>query len=146
MAQYMARTANNILITAVISLALSACSNDTPAEQPANAEVASSAEDTPHPGEMIFMQCAACHSVLASDGHKIGPNLAGIVDRDAGTAEGFTYSDGMGKVDLVWTEETLDRFLKNPNEVIPGTTMIFVGVPDDTQRKALIDYLAQHAE
>lgn len=146
MAHYMARTANIILTAAVTSLALAACSNDTPAEQPANAEVASSAKGTAHPGEMMYMQCVACHSVLASDGHKIGPNLAGIVGSTAGAAEGFTYSDGMGKVDLVWTEEMLDRFLKNPNEVIPGTTMIFAGVQNDTQRKTLIDYLAQLRE
>jgi cytochrome c len=128
---------------ALAGLTLVGCSGEEPAGKVASA---GATEAEAHPGEMIFMQCVACHSVVASEGHKIGPNLAGVVGRAAGGAEGFTYSEGMGKTDLVWTAETLDQFLKNPNEVIPGTSMIFAGVANDAQRADLIDYLAQQPD
>lgn len=124
-------------------LVLAGCSNEEPAGEVASA---AGSEAETHPGEIIFMQCAACHSVVASEGHKIGPNLAGVTGRAAGAAEGFTYSAGMAGADLVWTAEVLDQFLENPNQVVPGTSMIFAGIANDAQRADLIDYLAQHPQ
>lgn len=126
-------------------LFLAACSADAPADETGAPTEVAAAQET-HPGEVIFMQCAACHSVVASEGNKIGPNLSGVVGREAGALESFSYSDGMGEVDLTWTPENLDAFLQNPNSVIPGTTMIFVGIQNDEQRAAVIDYMGHNPE
>ncbi|MFU8776550.1 MAG: c-type cytochrome [Roseovarius sp.] len=77
-------------------------------------------------GEKEFNKCKACH-MIASDsetivkGGKTGPNLYGIVGRTAGSVEGFSYSDGLaakGTEGLVWDEEELAAFLKDPNDYL----------------------------
>ncbi len=44
---------------------------------------------------------------------------------------------------LVWTRGTLDAFLADPQGMVPGTTMIMLGLPDPDDRRDLIDYLEQ---
>jgi len=96
-------------------------------------------------GQRSFVKCMACHMVGEKAQRRVGPPLNGVVGRAAGINEGFPYSPGMKKVtadNLVWSVETLDAFLAKPREVIPGTTMGFVGIPKAGERKALIAYLA----
>lgn len=88
-----------------------------------------------------FAACASCHSVEPGQARGAGPNLHGIVGRTAGTAEGFVYSKAMQESGLVWSPETLDRFLAAPTEVVPGTRMV-TRVTDPARRQAVIDYLA----
>jgi cytochrome c len=71
-----------------------------------------------------------------------GPSLAKIWQRKAGTVERFSrYSEAIKRVDLVWTEATLDRWLTNPEGLIPGTTMTFPGLRDGKARQDVIAYL-----
>ncbi|MEO9461181.1 MAG: c-type cytochrome [Marinomonas sp.] len=128
---------------ALTALLLSGCSG---APEAGSGEGAASSSDTTHPGKTAFMQCAACHSVEASDGNKLGPNLAGIIDRKAGVYEGFAFSEAMVNSDITWTREELDAFLKSPTASAPGTTMIFAGIADEKRRADLIDYLAQSGD
>ena len=93
------------------------------------------------PGKTLFIQCAACHTVEAGGPNRVGPNLAGIVGKEAASHEGFSYSAAMKQKAPVWDEATLDEFLKHPQNFVPGTTMAFAGVRNDEQRKALIEYL-----
>lgn len=79
-------------------------------------------------GARVFQACAACHSVKPGE-HMTGPSLAGIWDRKAGTVEGFLrYSDAMKNANIVWTENTLDEWLSDPEHLIPETSMSFPGL------------------
>ena len=98
-------------------------------------------------GKNLFKLCSVCHQV--GDGAKntpMGPRLNGIIGRKAGTIEGFNYSDAnkqAGDKGLIWTQETLSEFLKNPRSYMPGNKMVFAGVRDDDDRRDLVAYLNQ---
>jgi cytochrome c len=92
-------------------------------------------------GERIFRsQCAACHSVEPGQ-NRTGPSLAGIVGRRSGQAAGFPYSAAARKADVTWDQTTLEKFLANPREAIPGLITHRV-VRDQAQRADLVAYLA----
>ena len=91
-------------------------------------------------GEAIYGRCAACHS-LAQD--RAGPRHCGLLGRRAGSVEGFEYSDAMKRSGLVWTPQSLDRFLASPMRAVPGTSMGYAGIADARERADLIAYLAQ---
>jgi len=95
----------------------------------------------PKRGQLLYMQCKACHDVEPGLPHKAGPNLNGVFGRTAGTASGFKYTDAMAKSGIVWAEQTLDTFLKQPGAMIPGNGMAFPGVANDADRASLIVYL-----
>lgn len=68
----------------------------------------------------------------------IGPGLAGVWGREAATAEAFgRYSDALKRAGLVWNEPHPDVWLKNPAEVVPGTSMGFAGAADAPARVGL---------
>lgn len=91
-------------------------------------------------GERLFRQrCAACHSIEPAR-NGIGPSLSGVLGRRAGTLEGARYSEALRGSGVVWTKETLDRYLRNPRQAVPGTSMM-VNVPNQAEREALLDYL-----
>ena len=94
-----------------------------------------------------FLRCNACHS-LEPGVTKVGPTLAGLFGRRAGTVEGYDrYSEAMVNSGVVWSEETLGAFLANPQKFIPGNMMIegvqrVVGrVASDHHRADVIAYL-----
>lgn len=92
-------------------------------------------------GKVFKIQCSACHGVL--EGKKgVGPSLFQVVGRKAGTVPEFHYSEANKGSGLTWDEATLDRYLANPRAVVPGTTMPYAGLKNDTQRADLIAYLA----
>ena len=64
-------------------------------------------------GKKVFNKCKACHSIKAGK-HKIGPSLAGVIGRKAGTAKGFKRYKGLKGADWDWDEATLDEYLTNP--------------------------------
>ena len=91
-------------------------------------------------GELIFHQrCQACH--LPGRPSPLGPNLAGVVGRKAGTTP-FNYSAAIKASGLTWTKTNLETFLGGPARMVPGTKMV-IAVPDPAQRKTLIEYLAK---
>jgi len=92
-------------------------------------------------GKQVFAQCALCHTAEAGK-NKIGPSLFGVVGRHSASLPDYNYSDAMKGANKTWDEATLDTYLKNPREVVPGTKMIFPGVKDDAKRHAVIAYLA----
>jgi cytochrome c len=94
-------------------------------------------------GKILFQQkCAICHSVDAGV-NKIGPSLHGVVGRKAGSLEGYNYSDAMKNANRTWNDATLDDYLTNPREKIPGIKMIFPGFANPTDRQNVIAYLAE---
>ena len=92
-------------------------------------------------GKKVFMRCMACHSVTPKASAKVGPNLSGVVGRKAASAAGFRYSTAMQGAKLTWTEANLDKFLTRPAGLVPGTSMVFAGLPNANDRKAVIAYL-----
>lgn len=88
----------------------------------------------------MFAMCAACHSVTRGE-HGIGPSLAGVSGRRAGTIAGFEYSQAMKDSGLTWNDATLNRYLADPKGVVPGTTMAYNGIKDAAQRQAVVNYL-----
>ena len=96
----------------------------------------------PDPGARAFQRCAACHS-LRADPRSPAPALGGVVGRRAGAVDGFAYSDAMraaGRRGLVWDEATLERYLADPEAVVPGTSMPFQG-GSAAERAAVIAWL-----
>ena len=89
-------------------------------------------------GESVYARCQGCHA-LAYD--RTGPRHCGLLGRRAGSVPGFAYSAPMKASDIVWTARNLDRFLRNPGRMVPGTTMGYAGVADPAERSALIAYL-----
>ena len=103
------------------------------------------AEGDPTKGERIFKKCAVCH-VLEGNKKKIGPSLAGLFGREAGTVDGFKYSKAMKNSDIVWTAQVLDEFLVNPRKYVRGTKMAFVGLNKAQDREDVIAYLLETAQ
>lgn len=96
-------------------------------------------------GRRVFVKCMACHTVQEGQ-HRVGPSLYGIIGRPAGTIEGFNYSDANKNSGIVWTEDVMFEYLENPQEYIPGTRMIFPGLPSEQDRANVIAYLKSAAE
>lgn len=92
-------------------------------------------------GEAVFVQCKTCH-VTDPGQNRIGPSLAGIVGRKAGTVEGYSYSAANKNSGITWTKEKLFQYLEKPQRVVPGTKMAFAGIPDGQKRADLIEWLA----
>ena len=90
--------------------------------------------------ELFHHYCSVCHDT-APGKNKLGPSLAGIIGRAAGTEAGFTYSAAMQHCGLTWNVQTLDRYLTSPRAVVPGNKMPFYGIKAADDRHALIAYL-----
>jgi cytochrome c len=90
-------------------------------------------------GKRAAEVCLVCHRVDGANG--LGPSLAGVVGRSAGSVPSFRYSRAMRSAKIVWDEKTLDAYLADPQKVIPGNTMPFAGIPDRKERTEVIDYL-----
>lgn len=138
------RTFATAIAATALALSLAACGSP-PDEQAAGTEAAAPAPATTAAADAggkpaAFTQCAACHSTEPGK-HGVGPSLAGVFGRKAGTVEGYTYSDANKNSGLTWDEATLDTYLTAPMKMVPGTKMTFVGLADPAQRKAVIDYL-----
>lgn len=90
-------------------------------------------------GEKVFSKCRACHKVDGANA--TGPHLDGVVGRAVATVDGFTYSNAMKAHGGEWTPEELSKFLTSPKDSVPGTKMIFAGLPKVQDRANLIAYL-----
>ncbi len=93
-------------------------------------------------GANVFLQCAACHTYVAGNHDKSGPNLSGVFGRKAGAEKySFGYTDAMRDSGIVWSSATLDAFLQMPARAVPGTKMVYIGLRDPADRAALICFL-----
>lgn len=106
---------------------------------------AAHAEGDAAQGEKVFNKCKACHALEAGK-NKIGPTLHGVIGREAGTVEGFKYSDAMKNAGVTWDEESLDQYLADPKGFIPGNKMVFVGLKKEDQRADVIAYLKEASQ
>jgi cytochrome c2 len=103
------------------------------------------ADGNPAGGEKIFKKCAVCHTVTAGK-NKMGPCLADVIGRQAGTLDGYKSSKAMvadGESGLVWEEATLSTYLANPRAVVKGTKMAFLSLKKEDESADVIAYLKQ---
>ena len=95
-------------------------------------------------GEQVFKKCGACHEIGEGAKNKVGPNLTGVVGRTAGTAPDFKYSKAMqeaGEGGLVWSNETLEKYLASPKDFVPHNKMAFAGLKKEDDIENVIAYL-----
>lgn len=98
-------------------------------------------------GEALFAtNCSGCHKVGDGTSHRIGPDLWGVIGRKVASADSFVgYSPGLTALGGKWTEERLNKFIENPQAMVPGSAMEIEGIADADSRARIIDYL-KHAE
>ncbi|MBI0535259.1 cytochrome c family protein [Roseomonas sp. KE2513] len=101
-------------------------------------------------GQRVFSQCRACHLADSSDRNGVGPNLGGVVGRQAASRASFTrYSANLkqlGESGYSWTEENLRAYLANPKAVAPQGSMAYPGLRNEQQLTDVIAYLKSVSE
>ena len=91
-------------------------------------------------GEKLFKKkCGTCHTMEAGM-HKVGPSLADIMGRKAGSTDFGKYKALKGS-DIVWDEDNLNKWIENPKKFIGKPTAMTVKVKKEKERDAIIDYL-----
>ena len=102
-----------------------------------------SASDTlggdPVHGKTVYQACMGCHSLDEDD---VGPRHRGVVGRVAGTVPGYAYSPALKGSHVVWDQANLDRWLTNPQALVPGAKMFFA-MTNPKDRADVIAYLAE---
>jgi cytochrome c len=98
-------------------------------------------------GKLAFNNlCRTCHS-LKEDDNRLGPSLHRIFGAKAGQSSGYAYSQSLRQSGVTWNEATLDRWIENPESVIPNNNMKpYNGLADAAVRKSIVNYLKMSSE
>ena len=92
-------------------------------------------------GRKLYIQCRACHSLKPNETNRIGPSLYGIINQQAGSIEGYEYSEALKQSNVYWNLDNLDQWIEKPYEMIPGNKMVFSGMRKKQDRNDLIAYI-----
>jgi len=134
---------SNVLmaLSAITLLLISGCGKGEPAQPQLSDEERLAMAPSVESGERQFLQCAVCHDRTEDTGHRVGPNLWGIVGAPAARHEDFTYSKALERSGLIWDDATLDAYIADPKEVVPGGRMAYAGLDNEADRRDLVAYL-----
>lgn len=94
-------------------------------------------------GERSFRKCLPCHAIGEGAKNKVGPILNGLDGRKSGTVQGYAYSAANKNSGIVWSEVTFLDYIKDPRVKIPGTKMVFAGIKNEAEAKALWAFIKQ---
>ena len=92
----------------------------------------------PRHGAVVYEVCMGCHSLDEDD---VGPHHRGVVGRRAGSVRDFAYSPALRDSHIVWDVANLDRWLENPQKLVPGSRMFFA-MPNPQDRADVVAYLS----
>ena len=95
------------------------------------------AADVEH-GKQVYATCAACHSDKPD---ALGPNLAGVLGRKAGSRDDFRYSAAMTRAGFDWDAGNLKDYLADPQAKVKGNRMPFSGLNDPKDVEDVIAYI-----
>jgi cytochrome c len=95
------------------------------------------AADVDH-GKQVFQTCAACHSDKPD---ALGPSLAGVRGRKAGSRDDFRYSNAMMRAGFNWDAGSLRQYLTDPQAKVKGNRMPFSGLSDPKDLDDVIAYV-----
>ena len=146
----LAKRKTRAAICAASMLALAACADheSEPADNADDARGSDSAEatvavveDAAAMGKRLFANCSFCHTTNPGGSSTVGPNLANILGAAAGGKSDFVYSEALTASGVVWTEDALNSYIESPASFIPGGSMGFVGIADESERKAILAHL-----
>ena len=94
-------------------------------------------------GKEIFeKRCSGCHAL---DRDKEGPRLGGVYGREAASVPSFEYSAALRKAKLKWTDDSLNKWLADPEKLVPGNDMSF-HVESQDERREIISYLKSNPQ
>jgi cytochrome c len=108
----------------------------------ATAATAARAQD-PAAGQNSFTLCTICHALGEGAQNKLGPILNGLDGRRSGSVAGYEYSAALKNANIVWSEDTVKEFIKNPAAKVPGTKMTFSFTKGDKDAADLWAYIKQ---
>ena len=94
-------------------------------------------------------KCRFCHSIKMDDRDRMAPNLHRILGKPAAVSENFSYSSAMIEMrnnGLIWTPETINAFISNPEGYIPGNRMKMEGIKDPQTRELIINYIKRESQ
>jgi cytochrome c len=91
--------------------------------------------------ELFEKRCGGCHAL---DRDKEGPRLGGVYGRPAASVTSFEYSAGLRQSKITWSAETLDKWLTDPEKLVPDNDMTF-HVESPSERREIISYLKQNS-
>ncbi len=114
--------------------------NPAPRAAAAPAAAAPALSEEAAAGRQVYRKCQACHSLEAGK-NGLGPSLAGVIGQKAGHVSTYNYSPAMKNSGLTWDAATLDRYLADPQKVVPGNKMPFPGLKSENERRTVISYL-----
>ncbi|WP_263262433.1 cytochrome c family protein [Pseudomonas sp. RIT-PI-S] len=101
------------------------------------------AEGDAEAGRTVFQaKCSGCHNIGPGAQAAFGPQLTGVVGRQAGTTADYQYSDAMRNAGVVWSEDKLKAYIDDPKGVVPGTRMNFWWIGSDQKLSDLVAFLA----
>jgi cytochrome c len=116
-------------LAALMAISADALGQDTAAKSAADSELT------------FNNVCRTCHTLKEGD-NRLGPNLHNIIGRKAGSVPDYGYSSAMKDADLTWDKATLDRFIANPDQVVPGNKMKpYGGLTSAEERAKIIAFL-----
>ena len=92
-------------------------------------------------GKAPFGKCQACHAVGPGAKNNLGPELNGLVGRQAGMAAGYQYSPALKNAGFAWDQTSFAAFIADPRGKIPGNKMAFAGIKDQAEIASLWAYL-----
>src|SRR5215475_6424733 len=96
-----------------------------------------SAADAAH-GKEVFRACEACHTDKPD---ALGPSLKGVYGRKAAVLEDFRYSNPMKRANLIWDEDNLRAYIRDPQATVKGNRMPYGGLTDAKDVDDIIAYL-----